>query len=77
MKGSIATCSFYRDELELLLLALSKFYSGNAHIGKDGVIYLSGTYHLNKLLDIITYILPKSIHYKLAPQRLIRKAPWI
>ena len=75
IRGSIATCSFYRDEIELLLLALSKFYNGHAYIGKDGCIYLSGTYHLNKLLDTITNILPKSIHYKLAPQRLIRKAP--
>jgi hypothetical protein len=75
LRGSIATCSFYRDETELLLLALSRFYGGHAGIGKDGGIYMSGTYHLNKLLDIVTNILPKSIHYKLAPQRLIRKAP--
>lgn len=75
IRGSIATCSFYREEVELLLLTLSKFYAGHVYIGKDNSIYLSGTYHLNKLLDIITEILPKSIHYKLAPQRLIRKAP--
>jgi len=70
LKGSIATCSFYKDEIEMLLLALSKFYNGHAHIGNDNCIYLSGTYHLNKLLNTITNILPKTIHYKLAPQRL-------
>lgn len=75
IRGSIATHSFYRDEVELLLLALSKFYNGHAHIGNENVIYLSGTYNLNKLLDIVVDILPKSIHYKFAPQRLIRKAP--
>ncbi len=75
IRGSIATCSFYREEIDLLVLALSKFYNGHLYIGQDNIIYLSGTYHLNKLLDIITDILPKSIHYKLAPQRLIRKAP--
>lgn len=70
LRASIATCSFYKDELELLVLALSKFYSGNITIDKRNILCMSDTYHIDKLLNTIVGILPESIHYKLAPQRL-------
>lgn len=75
LKGNIATCSFYDDEIELLMIALSKFYTGNMSINKNRTIGLSGTVGIDKLIDTITGILPTNIHYKLVPQRLIRKAP--
>lgn len=79
LRGSIATLCFSDDEQEILLSALKKFYNGHAHIGYHNsknntkMIYLSGTEEIEGLLDKVTPLLPKSLHYKLVPQRLNAK----
>ena len=78
LRGSIATCSFYTDELELLVEALRRFFDGSINIDHQrNIIALGKTKPLNDLLDMITHILPECIHYKFVPQRLTRKAPLI
>lgn len=77
LRGSIATdCFTYKEHL-ILRDALSKFFNGTITIGNVGTdqhrIYLSGTEAVDSLLDLITPILPSSIHYKLVPQRLSAK----
>lgn len=77
LRGSIATdCFTYKEHL-ILRDALSKFFNGTITIGNVGTdqhrIYLSGTKAIDSLLDLITPILPSSIHYKLVPQRLSAK----
>lgn len=77
IRGSIATCSFSVEEIEILICALRKFYDGSAKIDiYNNTISLTGTDAIEKLLNMITYILPKTIHYKFVPQRLMRKAPY-
>lgn len=79
LKGSIATHCFSDQEQEILLMALKKFFGGHANIGyanksrNQKQIYLSGTEEVEALLDMIVPLLPKTLHYKLAPQRLNAK----
>lgn len=74
--GSIAACSFSGKEIEMLMCALSKFYKGRMALDHyNNTIYLNGTPYVNDLLDKVTKILPECIHYKFAPQRLMRKTP--
>lgn len=77
LRGSIATCSFTKKEISMLMVAFRKFYSGHMSISNDGrnVIYLSGTPAISSLLDLVTSVLPECIHYKFVPQRLIRETP--
>lgn len=76
LRGSIATCSFYENEIWTLIESLGKFFKGSMNIDKSqNTIILGQTKPLNDLLDMVTNILPKCIHYKFAPQRLTRKAP--
>jgi len=72
VRGSIATNSFSYGGVELLLKALKKFYIGHASIANDNsnVIYLSGSKAIIQLLKMVTEVLPESIHYKFASQRL-------
>jgi hypothetical protein len=78
LRGSIATCSFTKDEIEILIVALRRFFDGNLYIDNwDNRITVTGTKAINDLLDKITNILPKCIHYKFVPQRLNSKAPLI
>ena len=71
-RGSIATNSFTREEIEILLVALRRFYTGHASIANDGsnIIYLSGSKAIIDLLHLVVEVLPKCIHYKFAPKRL-------
>lgn len=76
LRGSIATCSFFKEELEILMEALSRFFTGSMSIDSyNNTIRLGKTSDINDLLDKITNILPENIHYKFVPQRLMRKAP--
>lgn len=76
LRGSIATCSFRVDEIELLIEATSKFFKGSMGIDRyNNTIRLGRTKPINDLLDMVTEILPECIHYKFVPQRLTRKAP--
>lgn len=76
LRGSIATCSFTCDEINILIRALKRFYNGTASLDKyNNTIALNGTAGINELLDKVTKILPKCIHYKFAPQRLTCEAP--
>jgi len=77
LRGSIATNSFTYEEVEILLTAVKRFYFGHASIANDGsnVIYMSGSKALKDFLNLIVPVLPKSIHYKFAPQRLNAKPP--
>lgn len=78
LRGSIATCSFNKEELEILISALGRFFTGSMAIDSyNNTIRLGKTSHINDLLNEITNILPKSIHYKFVPQRLTRKAPLV
>lgn len=71
LKGSIAICSFETVELEILIEALKKFFRGTISIDKtNNTLRLGLTKYINELLDMIEYVLPKDIHYKLVPQRL-------
>jgi len=71
LRGSIATCSFTLEEIEILIVALRKFFKGTIGIDTyNNTIRLGKTKHLHDLLDMVTYILPKCIHYKFVPQRL-------
>lgn len=72
LRGSVATCSFNEDELNILIEALARFYTGDIKIdGTNNTLRLNGgTEHIPTFLDKLQSILPKSIHYKLAPQRL-------
>lgn len=77
LRGSIATCSFSLKEIDMLVVALKKFFNGNIRIDKsNNTIALTKTKHIHDLLDMITMILPKNIHYKFVPQRLMCKAPY-
>jgi len=78
LRGSIATCSFFKEELEILMEALSRFFKGSMSIDShNNTIRLGKTLAISNLLDEISNILPESIHYKLVPQRLMSKAPLI
>ena len=72
LRSSVATCSFTTEELEILKIALGKFYKGSITIDTyNNTLRLGGgTKHIDNLLDQISDILPECIHYKLAPQRL-------
>lgn len=72
LRSSIATCSFSKKELEILIEALSRFYGGSVKIDhSNNTLRLGGgSKYIDNLLNKISDILPKSIHYKLAPQRL-------
>lgn len=71
LRGSIATCSFYVEEIEILIETLKKFFRGSINIDTtNNTIRLGITKYIHELLDMIETILPKSIHYKLVPQRL-------
>ncbi len=76
IRGSIATCSFTIEENRILMEALKKFYKGHICLSTSGpnpCLYLSGTKHIEALLDLVVPFLPESIHYKFAPQRLHAK----
>lgn len=75
LRASIATCSFTTEELKILIIALSKFYKGTIHIDTyNNTLRLGGgSHHIDNFLNQISDILPNSIHYKLAPQRLYVK----
>lgn len=71
LRGSIATCSFYEDELNILVKALSKFYGGHIGIDKyNNTLVMTNTKEIESLLDNVLTILPECIHYKFVPQRL-------
>lgn len=71
LRGSIATCSFSIEEIEILIEALKKFFRGSINIDTtNNTIRLGITKYIHELLDMIEVILPKNIHYKLVPQRL-------
>jgi hypothetical protein len=72
LRASVATCSFNVFELELLIKALKNFYTGTISIDTyNNTLRLGGgSKHLANFLDNISNVLPKCIHYKLAPQRL-------
>jgi len=74
LRGSIATCSFTKKENTILIEALKKFFLGHIAIDSyNNTLALSGTKAINKLLDMVTYVLPECIHYKFVPQRLSAK----
>lgn len=72
---SIATCSFSLTECEFLVNVVKKIFDGNVTVGSRNRLFM---YNKDKCLDIIERvkeIVPKSIHYKLGPQRLDVKLP--
>ena len=74
LRGSIATCSFFKEELEILIEALRRFFTGSMSVDSyNNTIRLGKTSSINDLLNKIENILPRSIHYKLVPQRLRAK----
>ena len=76
IRGSIATCSFTTDEIGVLMIALRRFYIGNMSLDKySNTITLSGTDGIVDIIDKVTKVLPKCIHYKFAPQRLCVRPP--
>jgi hypothetical protein len=72
LRCSLATCSFNKKELEILVVALSRFYGGYISIDNyNNTLRLNGgTDNIDEFLNKISSILPECIHYKLAPQRL-------
>lgn len=76
LRGSIATCSFSTEGIDMLIEALRKFFKGSINIDKyNNTIVLGRTRYINDLLDMVTTVLPETIHYKFVPQRLMRKTP--
>jgi hypothetical protein len=76
LRGSIATCSFTIEEIEILIESIKKFFNGSIRIDTyNNTISLGVTKYLHDLLDMVTTILPECIHYKFVPQRLHAKLP--
>ena len=74
LRGSIATCSFNKDEIYILMETLGRFFDGSmAFDSYNNTIRLGKTIPINNLINKITNILPKNIHYKFVPQRLHAK----
>ena len=74
LRGSIATCSFTIEEIEILIEALKKFFDGSIRIdASNNTIRLGITKHIEDLLNMVTTVLPECIHYKFVPQRLHAK----
>jgi hypothetical protein len=72
LRGSIATCSFNREEQNILIKTLSNFYGGSIKVDEsNNTLRLGGgSKYIDDLLNEVISILPKCIHYKFAPQRL-------
>ncbi len=82
--GTIATNSFSYNEQLILKEAFSKFFKGTIKIDKQGnkgrddlLIRFYRTKYIKEFLEMISTILPKSIHYKLNLQRLGVEPPII
>jgi len=74
LRGSIATCSFNKDEIYILMETFGRFFDGSiAFDSYNNTIRLGKTIPINNLINKITNILPKNIHYKFVPQRLHAK----